>query len=197
MAEVKDSGEVCKDIIALLKDAKEALLKYDSKTLSRVSNHTIHCTGLFQSQRALYVAIIAYSLSKIVEKSVVGEQQSGIFNDFINGIAENLDAAVEFIENKDFKKFDNALRSIIKEISEFDKSFSAYIQEIIEFAKVQKGASISEHGISLSSVAKITGVSKWDLMKKVSETKVYEKKESKAVSPRERLTKAKKILGAK
>jgi DNA-binding FrmR family transcriptional regulator len=193
---MEESGEVCKDIIAVLAEARGALLKYDSRVLSEASNHTIHCIGVYQSQRALYAAIIIYALSKIVEKETVKEQHPEEFEDFVRGMAENLEAAAEFVEKKDFKKFDSAVKGMLEQISEFDKSFSSYVQKVIEFAKLKKGASIYEHGISLSSVAKMLGVSKWDLMEKVSETKVYEKKETKAIAPRQRIIKAKKILGA-
>ena len=60
---------------------------------------------------------------------------------------------------------------MMKKISDFDKSFSHYVTHVLEFSKIQKGAKIYEHGISLASVAEMLGISKWDLMRKVGELK--------------------------
>ena len=72
---------------------------------------------------------------------------------------------------KNFDKFTGAIKSMLKEISDFDSSFGRYAEDILEFSKIQKGAKVYEHGLSLSSVAEMIGVSKWDLMKKIGEIK--------------------------
>ena len=195
--ELNSSDEVCKDIISVHTETRKALKNEYTQELSELSNHTIHCVGIYQSKRALAVAIIIYALSKILEKESIKQQHKDELKDFLEGMASNVDAAVKFLKASDFEKFDNATKNMIKEISDFDNSFSQYIQQVVEFSKIQKGAKMYEHGLSLSSVAELLDVSKWDLMRKVAETKVHEEKPGKAPETKERLKKARNLLGSK
>jgi hypothetical protein len=159
------------DIIDVLEQVKDALERMDIDALSEWSNHIVHSIAIYREKRAVYVAIIAYSLSKLVEKKREHQVQKDKWSNFIANLLKEMVQAVEMLENKNIVKFDALIAQIMKQISDFDVSFSRYAQDVLEFSKVQKGARIYEHGISLSSIAEMLGVSKWDLMRKVGELK--------------------------
>ena len=159
------------DIIEVLEQVKDALERMDIDALSEWSNHIIHSIAIYREKRAVYVAIIAYSLSKLVEKTREHQVQKDKWSNFIANLLKEMVQAIEMLENKNIVKFDALITQIMKQISDFDVSFSRYAQDVLEFSKVQKGARIYEHGISLSSIAEMLGISKWDLMRKVGELK--------------------------
>ena len=188
---VKETKE---DILAVLKDIKRALSDRNSKDLVDCSNHVIHTASIHNESRAIYVSIIAYALGKLVEKEETLSAHEQEWEEFLEGIGANIDAAIKFLDKDEISKFDDALKNIMKLISEFDASFSKYVQEVLQFSKIQKGAKVYEHGLSLASVAKMIGVSQWELMEKVGETTVHEQKVLTAKSPSERYEQVKRIM---
>ena len=76
----------------------------------------------------------------------------------------------------------------------FDKSFSKYVERVLDFSKIQKGIKLHQHGLSLNTVAKLVGVSEWDLMKKVGETKERNTAELTSQKIKDRYNLARKIL---
>ncbi|MDD5182029.1 MAG: hypothetical protein PHC66_02545 [Candidatus Nanoarchaeia archaeon] len=184
------------DLIEVLEQVKDALERMDIDALSEWSNHTIHSIAIYREKRAVYIAIIAYSLSKLVEKKREHLVEKDKWSNFIANLLKEMVQAVEALESKNIGKFDALITQMMKQISDFDVSFSRYAQEVLEFSKVQKGARIYEHGISLSGIAEMLGVSKWDLMRKVGELK--EKPEEEHVfgvtkSSKQRLEELKKL----
>jgi hypothetical protein len=185
---------VKQDIIDVLLHVKDALERLDSQDLSDWSNRIIHSAAIYRDKRAIFVGIIAYSLSKSIAKK---ESAKDEWNNFLTNMLRELTLASEAIEKDSFTKFDSLVSSMLKQIADFDRSFSNYVEYVLEFSKLQKGARIYEHGLSLSSVAEMMGVSKWDLMRKVGETKAQEYKYLITKSSKERLEELKKLASKK
>jgi len=182
------------DILNVLRDTKEALDRRNSQELIETSNHLVHSVSIHNDPRAVYVSIIAYALGKIVEKSEALGGYHKELDEFLEGNEQNIEASIKFLEKNEFKSFDNAIKNILALISEFDNSFSKYVQDVLQFAKIQKGTKIYEHGLSVASVAKLVGISQWELMEKVGEMKVPEHKGSITMSTKERYEQTKKVL---
>jgi hypothetical protein len=183
-----------KDLLQTLKEIKKAIDDKNPEALKELSDHTIHCSTIYQDKRAIYIAMIAYSLYKIIEKGDIQRKHGIELNEFISAMSENVGALVYFLEEKEIDKFDNSIKNILKEILDFDSSFGAYVKNVLDFAKAKKGVKIYEHGLSLSSVADMLGVSKWELMQHIGETRYHEEIKSE-ITPRDRLNKLKKIIG--
>ena len=186
--------EVCKDMLETLKEIKQALVEKNPDRLRELSDHTSHCAAIYHEKRAVYVAMITYSLSQIIGSRPTQKEKISEYDDFVNGMTQNVEALITFLENRDFKKVDDAIVALLKDISNFDASFGKYVKDVLEFSRVQKGAKVYEHGLSLSSVAQMIGVSKWDLMQKVGETKVHEEDAEPPKGVKERFEKLKKLV---
>ena len=180
------------DLLDTLKKIRYALEERDAALLKELSNHTMHISSIYHERRTLYIAMMAYSLSKIIGKGVEKAHKEE-FEDFLNGMTQNLSALIRFLEEKDFQKVTDAITRILKEISDFDSFFGKYVEDVLEFSKIQKGAKVYEHGLSLSSVAEMIGASKWDLMKKIGEIKGHEEIAT-PQNVRERFEKLKKMV---
>jgi len=182
------------DILMVLEDVRDALDNRDSKGLVDASNRITHTLSIHGEPRAVYVSIVAYALGKLVEKEYLKEAYKQDWDEFLEGMERNLEAAIELLEHDNIKGFDGALRAMIKLISEFDASFSSYAKEVLDFSRIQKGAKVYEHGLSLSSVAQLLGVSKWELMPKVGETTGHEHRALQTKTARQRYEELKKVL---
>ena len=185
--------DVCVDLIGTLKSIKAAMEKRDSEELKELSNHTIHCSSIYQEKNALYIAMITYSISRIIKRNGAQEKHKTEFEDFINSMNNKLGSLIEFLEDRNFDKIDECIKEMFKEISDFDKYFGGYIKDVLDFSRVQKGTKIYEHGLSLSNVAELIGVSKWDLMEKVGEKKELDDKGA-PENVKERLERLRKII---
>ena len=75
---------VKKDILEVLKRSYKALKKQRVIDLRDLSNHTIHNAGIFRDKDSVSVAIIIYSLAKILEKNQYRQDMSG--KDFIKDV---------------------------------------------------------------------------------------------------------------
>ncbi len=182
--------EVKEEILNLLIEARDSLKRGDIKNLDKLSNHTLHCTTIYGEKESIMIAVLFYALSKLLEKQKEG--QSDIFKDLINGMLKNIDASIRLLKKDKIEEFKKLLRESLNLIKKFDKSYSSYVQTVLEFSKIQKGTKIYEHGISLTEVAQLLGVSKWDLMRKIGERKFVEY--GKKIPPKERLKTARRLL---
>lgn len=196
--EIEES--VLLDIADVLDHVKDALERLDIDELSEWSNHVLHSMAIYREKRAVYIAILAYSLSKLVDKNKSQFINKQKWNNFIINMLKELVRAAEALEKRNIAKFDELMTLMLKQVADFDKSFSHYVEHVIEFSKVQKGAKIYEHGISLASVAEMLGINQWDLMRKVGELKERPSKHVEfrlTKTPKKRLEELKRISNKK
>ena len=154
-----------KDIISVLNDVIDILRVKESKDvfeLKALSNHTIHNASIFQDKDSITVAIVIYSLYKILDRN----KDINVFDDLVS--------ARDFLIKDNVVGFRGVIRNILKKISETDKRLERFIQDVIEKAKVRKGMKIHEHGISMAKVSELLGISLWELMSYVGKTRMFD-----------------------
>ena len=150
-------AEVKKDLLSVLKDTLVILdqPRLDISYLRELSNRTIHNASIYQDENSVSVAVLLYSLSKIIER-VKGR------NDFAK-IKNLLSLTIEYLEDDNVESYHNFIQQIFDIISGADMKYKFYIQEVINQASIRKGSKIYEHGISASKTAQILGISPWEL----------------------------------
>lgn len=171
-----------KDIISLINKVIRTIniKRYDE--LSELSNHVIHNASVFQDQDSVSVAVLVYSLYKILTK----------YNLKTSGIVKILHQIVDALRKDDFKKFRNLVSSSMKLIETIDKEFTIYLDEVIDKAKIKKGIKIYDHGISLARVSEIMNVTQWELLNYLGNVKETDEENNKT-----RLDVAEEIFGLK
>lgn len=141
------------DYVMILGSALKAIQERDSSAISELSNHTIHDASIYQDEHSLTMAVMMYSVSKILYR------KGSISKKLVKGIEQLRDS----VQHQDAASCSKQMHEIMKIISEEDKSLKVYIEEVIHQAKVRKGKKLYEHGLSLSRAADLLGVSYWDL----------------------------------
>ena len=149
------------NILRVLLEAKEAIEKDDSAKLKDLSNQTLHSSSISQDGSNVAVAVIVYSLSKIIERAEYRKEKG--WANFYAKIISSLDASISALENGDEPAFKESLKQIREAIDKLSGHLKKYIQDVFRKAKINKASKIYDHGISLEKTAKLLGVTMWEL----------------------------------
>lgn len=156
---------VKKDILSILKKSKDILRKKDSFMLRELSNHTIHNASIFQDEESISIAVIMYSLSKIIERGKLD----------IRKTLSMINSAKRYLEKEDFVNYKHTIKHMLKFISRIDSKLKLYIEEVVKQAQIKKGSKLYDHGISIGQAAELLGISQWELMNYVGKTSIVDR----------------------
>lgn len=152
------------DLISILNNAVQIIKEGDTVALKKLSNHTIHNASIFQDKDSVSIAVIIYSISKIIER---GKPDTSHLIDLMK-------QGISFLEKGDIESYKAIVKELFKFISQIDSKLKLYIDEVIEQAEIKKGSKIYEHGVSLGQAASILGISQWELMNYVGKTRIVD-----------------------
>ena len=156
---------VKKDILKVLSDVLEILKvedENDAVHLREISNHTIHNASIFQDEDSVSIAILIYSLSKVIERKE-GKVNYGVLSKMVVDARNKL--ASDMNEN-----YRVAIKKLFNFISTIDTKLKLYIEQVITQAEIKKGGKLYAHGISLGRAAEILGITQWELMFYIGKT---------------------------
>ena len=154
-----------KDIVAVLSDLIEILKvkeDIDIIQIKELSNHVIHNASVFQDEDSVSVAILIYSLSKIIER----KQREMDYNKILS----MLNSCISYLKNNQDDAFRKSMKNIFDFIRTMDQKLRLYIHEVINQAQIKKGCKLCEHGISVARAAEVLGISQWELMHYIGKT---------------------------
>lgn len=172
-------------ILGVLEQAREAVKKEDIVKLKELSNQTIHSASINQDSTSILIAIIIYSLGKIIERTQYKELPG--WNSFFKSFIHKISKATSNLEKDDEKSFEKELNSITKEISSLTGDLKTNIKDVFQKASINKASKIYEHGISLEKTSKLLGISIWELQEYAGQSQVSEVKLNKTIPIRERI----------
>ena len=158
-----------KDILAVLNELIEILKvkeESDVAEIRELSNHVIHNASVFQDEDSVSVAILIYSLSKIIER----KQRNLDYEKILS----MLDSCIENVKNNNDEGFRKSVKNIFNFIRTIDERLKLYINEVINQAQIKKGCKLCEHGISIARSAEVLGISQWELMHYLGKTTILD-----------------------
>ena len=158
--------------ISIKNDIKKVLIraidileedKTDVVELKELSNHTIHNASIFQDRDSILIAIVIYSLAKLIARKLDPNESLIQLKNALTGL-----------RNDDYILFRQHVENLLKQISEQDIKLKEHIDEVIKQAEIQKGSTIYAHGISIAVASELLGISQWELMQYIGNTMNYE-----------------------
>ena len=149
------------NVLRILKETLEALKRENVLKLRDLSGQTVHTSSITQDPDNIAVAVVIYSLSKIIEQQ--GYRQKPGWDKFYNNAIMQLEHSVDALKKGDDIHLSRHLESINKRISGMSSKFKAYIQDVFAKASINKASKIYEHGISMGKTASLLGVSQYEL----------------------------------
>ena len=172
------------NILRIFEETKNAIQKEDSVKLKDLSNQTIHTASVYQDPDNVAVAVIVYSLSKIIERQY-HKQPKG--QRFLNSIILLIDNLIIALQKKDEAKFKQNLELIRKTINKLSGKLKIYIQDVFRKASINKASRIYEHGISMEKTAKLLGITMFELANYAGQTGISDVRESKTLDVKSRI----------
>ncbi|MBS3079654.1 hypothetical protein J4218_06030 [Candidatus Pacearchaeota archaeon] len=155
-------------ILNVLKEVKASLKKKDYVKIKNLSNEVVHSSSIDQDPDVISVAVIIYSLSKLIERENYKEYKGWpkFYSDYIEGI-ENL---IKSLEKNDINNFRKNIDFIRNNINKLSGNLKIYLSEVFRKARINKASRIYEHGISMEQTARVLGISVWELAEYAGQT---------------------------
>ena len=157
-----------------------------------MSNQTIHSASLSQDSGNVAVAVIIYSLGKIIERKGYRELQG--WKEFYGEVFSALEKTIENLENKNEIAFKENIKSIREALSKISGDLKRYIEDVFRKAKINKASKIYEHGISMEQTAKMLGITLWELANYSGGQSSSDMPESRTLQARERIKTAMELF---
>ena len=154
-------------VIEVLTRARRALEQEDAAELKQLSDQTIHAASVYQHTDYMFVAVIIYTLSKIIERK--DKLQIKNWQQFMREINSLLSLAILSLQHHKQGQFIKFLSKIKRYMENNSKDLRPLIEEVLRKASINKASKIYEHGISLSKTTKLLGVTPWELTEYIGE----------------------------
>lgn len=157
-------------ILNILIKVQKALEKKDYIKIRSLSNQVIHHASIHQDPDVISIAVIIYSLSKLIEKEDYKKEKN--WQQFYDNYCKNIKDMIAALKDKNEKTFHSEVIANRKLLEKLSGNLKRYINDVFREAKINKASKIYEHGISMEKTAKILGISQWDIAEYAGRTKI-------------------------
>lgn len=179
-------------ILKILKETKSAVAEENIIKLKELSNQTIHTASIEQDPNAIAIAVIIYSLSKIIERKEYTYYKE--WPSFYKSYTGNIDRAIKALQEDNIEKFRESIDEIRREMGKLSGKFKKYIQDVFRKAEINKASRVYEHGISMEQTAKLLGITIWELAEYAGQTGISDVHLSVTLPIKERIKQAEEIF---
>lgn len=162
--------ELRKELLAILIKAISAFSSKDSQRLKAVSDEAIRNCAIHQDPHSINLAIIVYSLAKVVERQ--GMYKKPQWSQFFTLGLDSLKQAERFLEEEKEKQYLKSIQDVLYAVASLESYLRKFITEVITQARIKRGSAIYEQGLSLGRVAELMGISPWELMEYLGQRRV-------------------------
>lgn len=149
------------NILRILRETKEAVKKDDVFRLKELSNQTIHTASISQDPDNIAVAVIVYTLGKIIERTNYQTQKG--WKAFFDNFTTCIDKSIIALEKDKLEEFRKQIKCIREGIEILHGNFKNHIEAVFRKAQINKASKIYEHGISMEQTANLLGITTWEL----------------------------------
>ncbi len=174
-------------VISLLEQAKKSAMAGNVSTLKKLSDQTSHSTLIYQDEGSILVAVIIYSLSKIIEKGERYYKEN--YRKYLNNYIKILDKSINCLKKDDDKDFIKHISSMMQS-EEISIDLKHHLKDLFRKARINKASKIYEHGMSMEKTAKLFGISMWELAEYTGQTDISEENFGKTIDEKTRIKNA-------
>ncbi len=160
------------NLLHILKEAKIAMEREDTIALKQLSDQTIHTVTITRDPDNIIIAVIVYSLSKLIERKNYSKYKN--WKNFFSAIKRDIAHLIISIEKNDEAEFKKHILNIRKTIDAVSGNLHFHIKNVFEKARINKASRIYEHGLSLQKTAELLGISSWELLNYAGQTGISE-----------------------
>jgi len=173
------------NVLRILEETKVAIKKDDATEIKNLSNQTTNTASLTQDPDNIAVAVIVYSIGKILERD--NYKQLKGWSSFYRIVTESLDSAIKDIKDNDEKGFRRHFEMIRKAINNVSGKLRKYIEDVFRNAQINKASRIYAHGVSMAQTAKLLGITMYELADYAGKTGISDVPIGKTMNARTRI----------
>lgn len=173
------------NILRILKETKEAIKSRDTAKIKGLSNQTTNTASLTQDPDNIAVAVIVFSIGKILERP--DYQSLRGWEDFYRILISSLDLAIKDVSKNNEKGFRKDFQMIHKAINKLSGKLKKYIEEVFRDAQINKASRIYAHGISMAQTAELLGISPYELAEYAGKTGISDAPLSQTMDAKSRI----------
>lgn len=170
--------------IAVLEKMKAALAGKNIFQLKELSNRTINTASAQQDSASITIAVIIYTLSKLVEREDYNKIRN--WDAFVKKFNSIIDLAVAALADEKFDIYEKYVDRARQAIESQSIALKPYIQDVLKKASINKASRIYEHGVSLEQTAKLLGISQWELSDYIGSRDVADMKQNQTMDVKKR-----------
>lgn len=148
-------------LVNLLEKTKEAIKQKDSFVLKELSNQTIHTATTKQDIASINLAVIIYTLSKLIEREdYLKAKNWGVFE---KNFILYIDLAIKALNSNQEENYEKEIQRMRNSLESISPSLKPYIQDVMRKASINKASKLYEHGLSMEQTSKLLGITQWEL----------------------------------
>ncbi|MCK5321209.1 hypothetical protein KAJ38_01400 [Candidatus Pacearchaeota archaeon] len=181
------------NVLRILKETKKFIKEDNSHEIKVLSNQTVHSAAISQDADNIIVAVLVYSLSKILEREHYREMDG--WKRFYGAMIKDLASAILALEKEDIEETRVYLGKIRNSLNEISGNLGQYVKDIFRKAEINKAFKLYEHGLSSEQTAELLGVSLWDLASYIGQSHIGDSKFAISMPVVERVKIAEEIFG--
>ncbi len=185
--------EETENIIRILEETIRAIESGNYSEISNLSNQTINTASLTQDPDNISVAVVVYSLSKILEdpkyKNLINWEKN------YKNIIVALKHSIGDLKKRNFQGFRKDFEKISKILGQLSGKLKEHLREVFRRAKINKASKIYEHGISMEQTARLLGITMFELADYAgTKSEISATPEAKTLDPKSRIKLAMEIF---
>lgn len=170
--------------IEVLEQTKSALLNKNILFLKELSNKTINTASAQQDSASITIAVIVYTLSKLVERKDYNRIKD--WDSFAKKFNSFLDLAIKALQEQKQEAYEKYIQKTRQILESQSIALKPYILDVLKKASINKGSKIYEHGISLEQTSKLLGISQWELSDYIGSRTMAEVKQAQTIDVKKR-----------
>lgn len=182
---ILENSKEAAHLIEVLVQTKKALENGDSFTLHQLSDQTIHSSSITQHTDFITLAVLLYSLNKIVMRKEKINQK--IWSGFVKKFSEEINKSINELKNKNEDEFSRHLDHAKELLVTLSPNQRQDVEEVLKKASINKAGKIYEHGISLNRTAHLLGVTPWELSAYIGQGMSTENPYTKTIDVKKRI----------
>ena len=148
-------------VIEVLNNVKKALQQEDAALLSALSNQTIHAASMVQDAGSITLAVLVYSLSKIIYHD--SQYKIRHWARLVQKFNSYIDLCIAALQSQNIEAYERHLLNARKVLTTTAVNLKPYIADVLRKASINKASKMYEHGISMGQTSALLGISQWEL----------------------------------
>ena len=181
------------NVLRILRETRKFFGEDAANKLKALSNQTVHSATISQDADNIIVAVLVYSLGKVLERDHYREMEG--WDVFHGAVVKNWGLGIKALEKGNVESVRIYLGRIRNSLNKIEGDLGRYVKDVFRKAEINKAFKLYEHGLSSEKTAELLGVSLWDMASYIGQSNIGDAKVAISMPVEKRVKIAEEIFG--